>query len=314
MEKNSKITVLGSFVVDLMSYTPHIPVKGETVRGGPFKAGSGGKGSNQGIAARKCGADVTMITKVGTDLFADYAWDIYRSCGMKTDYIYTDKVNGTGTALIIVEEKSAQNIIVVSPGACGNITREEIDDAKNEIIHSDIFLTQMETNIDAAYRAIDVAWENNVRVVLNPAPVQPVDDALYKKIYALTPNETEAAALSGIKTDDEAGVIKAAVFFRQNGVKVVVITLGNKGVYVSSDEFEGFIGVIDVGKAIDTTGAGDAFNGGFAVALAEGKGLREAVIFGSAVAGISVTRIGTAPSMPNRDEVDDVLKNRGICH
>lgn len=304
-----KITVLGSFVVDLMSYTPHIPVRGETVKGGPFKAGAGGKGSNQAIAAHKLGAEVTMITKVGMDSFADFAWKAYKDCGMKTDYVYIDKVNSTGTALIIVEEKSAQNIIVVSPGACQNITIEEINNAKNEIIHSDIFLTQLETNIDVVYHAVNIAWENNVKVVLNPAPVQPIDDTLYKKIYALTPNETEAAALSGIKTDNMDGIIKAAAFFREKGVKLVIITLGDKGAYISSDEFEGNLGVISVGKVLDTTGAGDAFSGGLAVALSEGKNIKEAAIFSSIVAGISVTRVGTAPSMPTRDEVETVLKN-----
>ncbi|MDR3552473.1 MAG: ribokinase [Clostridia bacterium] len=307
MIKRGKVTVFGSFVVDLMSYAPHVPVAGETVRGGPFKAGPGGKGSNQGIAAQKAGADVTMITKLGKDSFADFAWDSFKGCGMKTDFIYTDPDNGTGIALIIVDEHSAQNIIVVAPGACANITQAEVDRAKNEIASSDVLLTQLETNIDAMYSAIDIAFRNNVKVILNPAPYQPFEESLFKKIYAITPNETEAEALSGIKTDTMEGIVKSAAYFREKGVKNAIITLGKKGVYISSDEFTGMIDAIDVGKVIDTTGAGDAFNGGFAAGIAEGRGIRAAALFGCAVSWISVTRVGTAPSMPSRDEVMEVI-------
>lgn len=312
MKKRCRITDLGSFVVDLMSYAPRLPTAGETVKGGPFRAGPGGKGSNQAIAARKCGADVTMITKLGQDVFADFAWNVYQQYGINTDYVYTDKTTGTGTALIIVEQDSAQNTIVVTPGACGNITHAEIDGAKNKIVHSDIFLTQLEINMDAIRYGLKIAFENHVRTILNPAPVQSVSDEIYKMISVITPNETEAALLSGMSTDTPEGVRAACRFFRKKGVSAVIVTLGKRGSYISSDEFEGMIGIVDAGNSIDTTGAGDAFNGGLAVALAEGKGIQEAAAFGAAVSGIEVTRTGTTPAMPKREEVDR-LYNRFVA-
>ena len=308
-----KITVLGSFVVDLMSKTPHLPVRGETVFGGPFKLGPGGKGSNQGVAASKAGADVTMITKLGRDVFAEVALKSFISAGMKTDYVYQDEKYETGAALIMVEEGTAENEIVVSVGACNYITREDIDAAGEDIKKSGILLTQLETNIDAVLYAVDLASRHGVRVILNPAPVRKIPDELYRKIDILTPNETEAQLLSGIevKTVDDAA--EAAGVFLNKGVKSVIVTLGRNGVYVKSSEFEGHIPAFGVDNVIDTTGAGDAFNGGLATALAEGRDIKSAAIFGNAVAAISVTRIGTAPAMPYRYEIDDFLSTHGGC-
>lgn len=312
ISKKGKVTILGSFVVDLMSYVPHCPAPGETVLGGPFRAGPGGKGSNQCIAARKAGADVTIITKLGRDAFADFAWNIYRECGIKTDYVYTDPDNSTGAALIIVDENSAQNTIVGVLGACTNIKLEEIDRARDEIISSDVLLTQLENNMGAIYYAIDLAWTNGVRVILNPAPFHPVDDSVYRKIHIITPNEAEAQGLSGIKTDTMDGVERAARFFREKGVENVIITLGKRGIYILSEEYTGHIEAIDVGKVVDTTGAGDAFNGGLAAAIAEGKGIRQAALFGCAMSWISVTRVGTAPSIPTREEVMEVIRRYNL--
>lgn len=303
-----KITVLGSFVVDLMSKTPHLPVRGETVFGGPFKLGPGGKGSNQGVAAHKAGADVTMITKLGKDVFAEVALNNFISLGMKTDFIFQDGNYETGAALIIVEDVSAENEIVVAIGACNHISKEEIESARAEIKKSSLLLTQLETNIDAVLYAVDLASEYGVRVILNPAPVQKIPDELYKKIDILTPNETEAQILSGIEVKSIDDAAKAAEVFIGRGVKSVIVTLGRNGVYVKSKEFEGHIPAFSLDNVIDTTGAGDAFNGGFATAFAEGLDIKEAAIFGNAVAAISVTRIGTAPAMPFRHEIDDFLR------
>lgn len=306
-----KIVVLGSFVVDLMSRTPHLPARGETVFGGPFKLGPGGKGSNQGVAAHKAGADVTMVTKLGRDDFARIALDSFRGAGMKTDYVFFDDEHETGAALIMVENGTAENEIVVSIGACNFITDDEVESLRKEIKNSRLLLTQLETNLSAVYKAIDMANEYGVMVVLNTAPVRPIAEEIYKKVDILTPNETEASILSGIEVKNMEGAQKAAEFFVEKGVKSVVITLGSNGVYIKSKEYEGHVPAFKLDNVVDTTGAGDAFNGGFATALAEGRSIRDAAIFGNAVAGISVTRVGTAPAMPTRQEVEEFLKKHG---
>ncbi len=307
-----KITVMGSFVVDLMSRTPHLPAPGETVFGGPFKLGPGGKGSNQGVAAHKAGAEVIMVTKLGRDDFAKVALNSFESEGMKTDYILFDEKHETGAALIMVEDGTGENSIVVSIGACNHITDEEIESIRPEIKGSKILLTQLETNLSAVYKVIDIANEHNVPVVLNPAPIQPIPEELYKKVMVLTPNETEAEKLSGIPVKDLEGAEKSAKYFRSKGVEHVVITLGSNGVYVHSNEYKGHVPAFEMKNVIDTTGAGDAFSGGLAAALAEGKDIKTAAIFGNAVAGLNVTKIGTAPAMPTRQEVDEFLKNNPL--
>ncbi|NLC68570.1 MAG: ribokinase [Clostridiaceae bacterium] len=310
--ENPKITVLGSFVVDLMIKTPHLPVRGETVFGGPFKLGPGGKGSNQGIAAHKCGADVTMVTKVGRDDFAQVALKSFMSVGMKTDYVFFDERLETGAALILVENDTGENEIVVSIGACNNITDEEVESVREEISKSKVLLTQLETNLSAVYKAIDIANEYGTKVILNTAPFRPIPDDIYKKVSVLTPNEVEASQLSGVEIKDINGARKAAEYFIKKGAKSVIITLGAFGAYVKSEEFEGHIPAFKVENVVDTTGAGDAFNGGFAAALSRGTGIREAAIYGNAVAAISVTRVGTAPAMPAKDQVDEFLRERGF--
>lgn len=303
-----KITVLGSFVVDLMIRTPHLPVRGETVFGGPFKLGPGGKGSNQGVAAYKAGADVTMVTKLGRDDFAQVAIKSFESIGMSTDYIYYDEQRETGVALILVETSTGENEIVVSTGACNNITDEEVESIREEIKKSKVLLTQLETNLSAVYKAIDIANEYGIVVVLNTAPIRSIPDDLYKKVSVLTPNEIEASELSGIEIKNIEDAKKAAEYFICKGVKSVVITLGALGVYVKSEEFEGHIPAFAVENVVDTTGAGDAFNGSFASALARGMDMRQAAIYGNAFAAISVTKAGTAPAMPANDQVEEFLK------
>lgn len=307
-----RITVLGSFVVDLTSLTPHLPARGETVFGGPFKLGPGGKGSNQGVAAQKAGAEVTMITKLGKDIFSDVALKSFRETGMKTNYIFCDEKYETGVALIEVEENSGENAIVVSAGACRHLTVAEIETAREDIKTSKIFLTQLETNLDASYYGIDMAASFGVKVILNPAPAQRIAEDVYKKIDIITPNESEAEILSGIKIQSLEDAADAAEFFIRRGVRTVIITLGGKGVYLRSDEFTGYIPAFKVDNVVDTTGAGDAFNGGLAVALAEEMNIRDAVSFASAAAAISITRFGTAPAMPGRCEIDEFLKNNSV--
>lgn len=304
-----KVTVFGSFVVDLMGRTPHLPQKGETVIGSMFKMGPGGKGFNQGVAAHKAGADVTMITKVGKDAFADVALNIMKDLKMNSDHVFSGEDVQTGAALIMVDENTSQNEIVVIPGACGEIKDEEIEDVIEVIKDSEYLLTQLETNMSAIEKVIDIAHKNDVKVILNTAPVQPIKDELLSKVDMVTPNEVEAEILTGIKIETEEDMRSTAKFFFEKGVKKVVITLGHRGVYISDGNIEELIPAYKV-KALDTTGAGDAFNGGLVAALAEGKSLKEAARFANGLAALSVQKLGTTMSMPWREEIDTFLKEQ----
>jgi ribokinase len=304
---NKKITVMGSFVIDLMARAPHLPIKGETVKGTTFKMGPGGKGSNQGVAAKRAGADVKMITKVGRDDFADIALKSFKNEGMDTSLIFQAENEQTGTALIMVDENTSENKILVTLGACNHITDEDIEKAKDCIKNSSIFLTQLETNVDAVEKAVDIAYKSGVRVILNPAPVQPISDDLLKKVYILSPNEVEASILSGMEVNSIENAEKAAEILINRGCENVIITLGSKGALVVTKEKTKFIKALKV-NAIDTTGAGDAYNGGLATALAEGKDIFEAAEFANAVGALSVTKIGTAPAMPFRRDNEEFIK------
>ena len=303
----SKVTVFGSFVVDLMGRTPHLPVPGETVKGSMFKMGPGGKGFNQGVAAHKAGADVTMVTKLGRDTFAGVALAAMDEIGMKKDKIlYSDDVE-TGAALIMVDENTSQNEIVVILGSCDTITDEEVESISDELAQSEYLLTQLETNVSATRKVISLAKQLGVKVILNTAPVQPVEDEIYNGLYMITPNEVEAEILTGIVIDGIENANKAADWFFAKGVQNVLITLGGRGVYIATSEKREILPAYKV-QALDTTGAGDAFNGGLVAALAEGKDIWQAADFANALAAISVQRLGTTPAMPWRSEIDEFMK------
>lgn len=301
------IVVFGSFVVDLTSRSAGLPVPGQTILGSWFRYGPGGKGSNQAVAAHRAGADVTMVTKVGRDVFAGVALDFYRNEGMRTDYILTDPENSTGAALIMVDEISAQNEIVVVSGACQNITPGDVERCGGLIRGASILLLQHEINMDAQAAAIGIAHEAGARIVLNPAPAMPIPEDLLSKIDIVTPNETEAHALTGVEVKNEADARRAAEVFLKKGVKSVVITMGALGVFVTDGKRSEMLPRITV-EAVDTTGAGDAFNGGFVTALSEDRDLFAAARFGNATGALSVTRLGTAPAMPFREEIDALVR------
>lgn len=305
---NKKITVFGSFVVDLMGRTPHLPVPGETVKGSMFKMGAGGKGFNQGVAAHKAGADVTMVTKLGNDTFGKVALDAMKELNMNSDRVFITDKTETGAALIMVDENTSQNEIVVILGACNTITDEEVESLTDVISQSEYLLTQLETNVSAMEKAVDIAYENGVKVILNTAPVQPIRDEILSKVDLITPNEVEAEILTGICIDSKENADKAADWFFSKGIKNVLITLGGRGVYIATQEKRGIIPAYKV-EAVDTTGAGDAFNGGLVAALAEGKDLWEAANFANALAALEVQRLGTTPAMPKREEIDAFLKS-----
>lgn len=302
-----KVTVFGSFVVDLMARAPRLPVPGETVLGSFFKQGAGGKGFNQGIAAHKSGGDVTMITKLGRDSLAAVATDAMDSVGLSKDHLFYSETEPTGVALISVDENTSQNEIIIVPGACATISDEDIASVAERIKESAYLLLQLEVNQDANEKVAAMAKATGVKVIVNTAPYSPVTDEFLSGCYLVTPNEVEAEELTGICVSDLESADKAAKVFKDKGVQNVVITLGSRGVYVNEDGKSEIVPAYKV-NAIDTTGAGDAFNGGLLTALSEGKTIGEAARFANALAAISVQRIGTTPSMPTRAEIDKFLE------
>lgn len=302
-----KVTVFGSFVVDLMARAPRLPVPGETVLGSFFKQGAGGKGFNQGIAAHKSGGDVTMITKLGRDSLAAVATDAMDSVGLSKDHLFYSETEPTGVALISVDENTSQNEIIIVPGACATISDEDIASVADRIKESAYLLLQLEVNQDANEKVAAMAKAAGVKVIVNTAPYSPVTDEFLSGCYLVTPNEVEAEELTGICVSDLESADKAAKVFKDKGVQNVVITLGSRGVYVNEDGKSEIVPAYKV-NAIDTTGAGDAFNGGLLTALSEGKTISEAARFANALAAISVQRIGTTPSMPTRAEIDKFLE------
>ncbi|HWQ57791.1 MAG TPA: ribokinase [Clostridia bacterium] len=300
-----KIVVFGSYVADLTARAPSIPRQGETVLGTGFAIGPGGKGSNQAVAAHRAGADVTLITKVGNDAFGDAAKAFYEKEGMRTGCILSGS-EPTGCALIMVDERTAQNAIVVVSGACGAITQEDVESCRSVVESADIVLLQLETNADALFRVIDIAAAAGAMIVLNPAPAGRIPREYMKKLDVVTPNETEAELITGLPMKTAGDAPAAAAKLMEMGAKAALITLGENGVYATDGARGEWIGRIEV-KAVDTTGAGDAFNGAFAAALAEGMDLFAAAKYGNAAGALSVTKRGTAPAMPYKGEIDDLF-------
>lgn len=306
-----KVAVFGSFVVDLMARASHLPKPGETVKGSIFKMGAGGKGFNQGVAAHKSGADIAMITKVGRDAFADVALHVMDELNFSKEYILYNEDVGTGSAIIMVDEQTSQNKIIIVPGACSTITASDVDNLRPLLQECAYVLLQLEVNQEANERIVDIANECGCKVILNTAPYQPVRDEFLAKVYMVTPNEVEAEMMTGVHVEDLAAAKRAAQVFYDKGVKVVLITLGERGVFISDHGREEIISAFKV-DAVDTTGAGDAFNGGLLTALSEGKDLWDAARFASALAALSVQKIGTTPAMPTREEVEAFLKQATI--
>ena len=300
--KNS-VVMLGSYVTDLMSRQKGLPRPGETMLGSYYAIGSGGKGSNQAIAAHRAGAQVVLATKIGRDQLGDMALSFYEKEGISTEFVFRDDHLPTGAAMILVDEISGQNAIVVVPSACMNVTPAEVEKTAEAIRNAGVLLVQMEINPEATFAAVEIAFRAGVRVIFNPAPAGKIPKNVYTMIDVITPNETEAETLTGIAVNDREGARNAAKALLEKGVKNAVITLGSRGAFLMNREQEAWIESIPV-NTVDTTGAGDAFNGGLAAALADGADLMEAVKFANCVGALSVTRQGTAPAMPRRAEID----------
>jgi ribokinase len=303
----NRVTVLGSYVADLAFRIDRLPNWGETRMGHSFQLGPGGKGSNQAVAAARAGASVSFITKLGPDPFGEIARTLYRSEGIDTQFIFASP-NPTGAAAILIDAAKGENAIIVVPGACFELTPAEVDQATDLIAASAVFVAQLELPLPTVENGLKIAHDNGALTILNPAPAAALPETIYPLCDYLTPNETEAATLTGIPVTDLNSAEKAATALLRRGVRNVVLTLGAQGALIKNSTLTHHVPALNAGPVVETTGAGDAFNGGLATALAEGLDLIEATRFACAVAGISVTRPGTAPSMPHRAEIDAILK------
>ncbi len=306
---NKGVTVLGSYVADLAFRIDRLPTWGETRMGQSFQLGPGGKGSNQAVAAARAGASVSFISKLGPDAFGDIARSLYRAEGIDTQYIFSTP-NPTGAAAILIDAARGENAIVVVPGACFELTPAEVGQATERIAASSVFVTQLELSLPTVEHGLRLAQTHGVPTILNPAPATTLPDSIYPLCDYLTPNETEAAALTGIPVTDLASAEQAAAALLARGVRNVILTLGAQGALIKNHTLTRHVPAVDAGAVVETTGAGDAFNGGLATALAEGMDLVQATQFACAVAAISVTRPGTAPSMPYRAEIDALITDK----
>ena len=297
--------VVGSSNTDMIVRVPRIPKAGETVLGGEFATVAGGKGANQAVAAARAGGAVTLIACVGDDSFGRRALEGLAAQGINTNYIGRMRRSPSGVALIFVSA-DGQNSIAVAPGANALLAPAGVRRAVEAFRGASALLMQLETPLATVIEAAKLASRRAVPVILNPAPAQELPDGLLRCVWILTPNESEASALSGVKVRDEATAAKAAAKLRRRGPAAVIITLGARGAFVSDAKTHELVEGFKV-KAVDTTAAGDVFNGALAVALGEGKSLLDAARFANAAAAISVTRLGAQPSAPNRREIERML-------
>jgi ribokinase len=296
-----RVTVVGSANTDMIIKLARIPCPGETILGGEFATAAGGKGANQAVGAARAGAQVTFVARVGGDSLGDQAIQGYQRDGICVDYVFRDRLAPSGVALIFVAQ-DGENSIAVASGANAKLSPKDVQTAERAIAKSDVLLTQLETPLATVRAALVAAHKAGVPVVLNPAPARPLPGTILKLVSILTPNETEAELLTGIRVKTEASIRHAAEVLLRRGVMSVVMTLGSRGALIATRDGHEFVSGYRV-KAVDTTAAGDIFNGALAVALAEGKGLRESVAFANAAAALSVTKLGAQPSAPKRSEI-----------
>ncbi|MBN1125846.1 MAG: ribokinase [Sedimentisphaerales bacterium] len=300
-----KIVVVGSSNTDMIVKVDRIPRTGETVLGGRFVTAPGGKGANQAVAAARAGADVTFIGRVGNDMFGQEALAGFIRDGIDTRFVYIDESEPSGVASIVVD-RNGENSIAVAPGANANLSTRDIMVAQSVFESADIILVQLEIPLETVYTACNEAKQQGIPVLLNPAPAHVLNKNLFSCISILTPNEIEASLLSGIEVTDEPTAEAAAKELAGQGIPIVLITMGSRGVFVHSHEYMGMISSFDV-EPVDTTAAGDVFNGALATALAENFSLTEAVRFANAAAAISVTALGAQTSAPTRKVIEDFL-------
>ena len=304
-----KIVVVGSLNMDLVTRTPRIPVPGETIIGREFFTAPGGKGANQAVAAARMAARVSMVGRVGDDDFGPALRATLAADGVDCTYVFTDENAATGIASILVDD-AGQNSIVVAPGANARLTPADVEQAEAAIARADVLLLQLEVPLETVTCAAEVARRHGVTVVLNPAPARSDLDALLPLVDILIPNESEAALLTGLSADATVAVESTIEALRDVGVDVVILTLGAQGALLAQPEGVQHIPAFPV-QPVDTTAAGDAFVGGFAVALAEKKPLAQAVRWGNAAGGLATMGLGAQPSLPKRQAVLDLITQGG---
>lgn len=306
MPQPGSIAILGVFMADTAYRATRQPRMGETIHGKSFKLGPGGKGSNQAVAAARAGGQVHFLSRLGEDTFAELAEKTWLDAGV-TPHVIRDPDSHTGAAFIFLEDATGDNAIIIAPGAAAGISEADVDAWSDIITGASVFVTQLEQPLSAARASLHKARSGGATTILNPAPAADLDDDLLALCDYITPNETEAGDLAGTNVQSVDDARRAADILLRRGVGGVVMTLGEHGALLHTLHMSEHVPAMSAGPVVETTGAGDAFNGTFAVALAEGRSPNEAVRFGCAAAGISVTRPGAAPSMPSRQEIEALL-------
>ena len=295
------IVVIGSSNTDMVIKCAHLPAPGETILGGNFFMNAGGKGANQAVAAARLNGDVTFIAKVGNDVFGKQSIELFNKENINTEYIFIDETNASGIALITVDDKG-ENCIAVAQGANGNLSVDDIKKAEQSLHDAAIILVQLEIPITTIEYVATFAKQHNKKLILNPAPACVLSDELLSKISIITPNEKEASMLTNVEVNDITSAQQAAKILFDKGIGAVIITLGEEGVLLYQRNIFSIIPSNKV-TAIDTTAAGDVFNGALAVALSEQKNIEDAIAFANNAASISVTRLGAQASAPYRSEL-----------
>ncbi len=297
----SSIVVIGSSNTDMVIHSHHIPKPGETILGGKFFMNAGGKGANQAVAAARLGGHVAFICKIGQDIFGEQAKAGFEKEGINTDFMQIDSVNPSGVALITVDHKG-ENSIVVAQGSNGTLSVDDVQEGLNHHTNASCLLIQLEIPMATVVFATEFAARNKIKVILNPAPAATLPDSLFPFIDFITPNEIEAEMLTGITVNDEISAEQAARQLEGKGVKTVIITRGVEGALLLHEGEVHQIPVVPV-TPVDTTAAGDVFNGALAVSLSEGNPVKDAVAFACRAAALSVTRMGAQTSAPYRNEL-----------
>ena len=300
------IAVIGSSNTDLIIRVPRIPRPGETLLGGEFLSAAGGKGANQAVGAARAGGNVAFIARVGRDAFGEQAIAGLRRDGVDVSCVFRDKLAASGVALICVA-RDGENSIAVAGGANARLSPSDVSKAAGLIRSAALLVAQLETPLATVTAAAQIAARAGVRIILNPAPARPLPNSLLRLVSILTPNETEAELLTGIKVTNDKAAARACAKLRSRGVATVILTLGARGAFLADAEGQRLVPGFKV-KAVDATAAGDIFNGSLGVALAEGKTLRDAVRFANAAAALSVMHLGAQPSAPTRAGIDRFLR------
>ena len=299
------VSVVGSFVYDLVAKAPRRPKTGETLIGESFGMFLGGKGANQAIASSRSGASVHMIGRLGKDLFGNQFLEKFSNEGINTDFVIIDDVNGTGIGMPLIDA-TGDNSIVLIPQANMALSVSDVNNAFEPITSSDVLILQLEVPIDASQRAAEIAKENNTMVLLNPAPAREIPDSFLRLVDVLIPNETETEILSGLKTTTDDQAIEAARTLTSKGISTVILTLGHRGALLLTDKIEKRVPGFAI-ETVDTTAAGDAFCGALATSLAQGSTIEDAIWVANAAGALAVTKIGAEPSLPKKEDLDQFL-------